>query len=202
MTDILEPADLPLDPFALLPEWLPANDDPARPLMTLATLDEDGGPDVRSVLLSGWDEAGFTWHTDSRSRKVAQATASPQVALCVPLLGIPGPSDKHQLVIRGLAEQTSPEEQDLTYRRRSAYLQQLAWQNTPAFAALPQPERVAQWSAFPASLPEGFTPPETWIGFRVRPIRMTFWFGADDTASRRVEYTLRDGVWERQILAG
>uniref|UniRef100_UPI00286A4E7C pyridoxamine 5'-phosphate oxidase family protein n=1 Tax=Pseudolysinimonas sp. TaxID=2680009 RepID=UPI00286A4E7C len=57
----------PEDPWQLLAEWLPSNEDPARPVMTLATA-ADGIPDARTLLLSEWDEHGLYFHTDSRSR--------------------------------------------------------------------------------------------------------------------------------------
>ena len=168
-------SELPDDPIVLLERWLPRNDDPERPLMTLATIDADGLPDARSLLLSEWDAAGFYWHADARSRKIAQVTRVPAVALCLPLLGTP----------------------------RSVYLRQLAWQNTPEFAARPQQERIAAWDAFArAHAGTELAPPPTWTGYLVRPARLTFWFGSSETASRRLEYARRDDVWERRILAG
>lgn len=193
---------LPDDPIVLLEAWLPPNDDPVRPLMTLATIDEHGAPDARSLLLSEWDAEGFYWHTDRRSRKIGQVTASPAVALCVPLLGIPAPDARHQLVVQGRAEPASTAEQERAYAARSGYLQQLAWQNTSEFALLPQRERIAAWTQFGAAHRGGFTMPATWIGYVVRPERMTFWFGSEHTASRRAEYTRRAGGWERRTLAG
>ncbi len=190
---------LPGDPFSLAAEWLPANDDPDRPLMTLATHGANGFLDARSVLLSEFDAGGFYFHTDSFSRKVLQIKENPAVALCVPLV-----EEAHQLVVQGLAEVAPPEEQARAYAARGAYLQQLAWQNTREFAALPQSERVAAWAEFAAEHPDGFSPPETWIGFLVRPLRMTFWFGSERTASRRAEYARESlsAPWTVTLLAG
>ena len=207
MASIDTPAELralPADPFELLPEWLPANTDPARPLMTVATVDADGAPDARSLLLSEWDADGFSFHTDSRSRKALQLASSPAVALCIPLLGIPEPGVSHQLTVQGVASPASAENLARVYAARRPYLQQLAWQNTPEFASLAQDDRIAAWAEYQATHAEGFVPPATWVGFVVRPTRMTFWFGSELTASRRVEYR-RDGVdgaWEASILAG
>lgn len=194
----------PADPFDLLGDWLPANDDPTRPLMTVATVDGDGMPDARSLLLSEWDDRGFSFHTDSRSRKVAQLAASPAVALCIPLLGIPVPGVSHQLTVQGIAEPAPADELPRVYEARRPYLKQLAWQNTPEFASLPQDDREIAWADFLAAHAEGFLPPTTWAGFIVRPTRLTFWFGSERTASRRVEYARNglDGVWTAGILAG
>jgi len=191
------------EPWELLVEWLPANDDPARPLMTVATIAEDGGPDARTQLLSEFDEQGFYLHTDSRSRKVAQLAANPRVALMIHL-----PEQAHQLVVRGVAEPASAEELARAFRRRSPYLQQLSWQNTVEFAGLPLEDRLTEWADYQAHHADGFGQPPTWAGYLVRPERLTFWFGSPDTASRRVEYALQDGgsfpdgPWAVSVLAG
>ncbi len=191
--------NFPTDPLELLADWLPENADPNRPLMTVATLDDAGRPDARSLLLSEWDADGFYFHTDSRSRKVEQLGDRTAVALCIPLL-----DRLHQLTVQGVAEVASPEEQARAYAARRPYLKQLAWQNTPEFASLPQEDRIASWAEFLAAHEEGFTPPTTWIGFLVRPTRLTFWFGSEQTASRRVEYARAtvDGPWDVSLLAG
>jgi pyridoxamine 5'-phosphate oxidase len=182
-------------PGELLAEWLPANDDPVRPLMTLSTLSSSGYPDARTVLLSEFDDSGLYFHTDSRSRKVADVTAHPRVALTLVL-------PARQLVVQGDAARSSAEEQAWAYAHRSRYLQQLSWLNTAEFSALPGPERVAAWAEFGAEHPE-LSPPPTWVGFVVRPVRLTFWEGFADTASRRTEYRRQaDGTWQAALLAG
>lgn len=191
--------NFPEDPTDLLAEWLPENTDPNRPLMTVATIDPDGRPDARSLLLSEWDEHGFYFHTDARSRKIEQLTGNPGVALCLPLL-----EQSHQLTVQGVAEVASAEELARAYAARRPYLQQLAWQNTHEFATLPQEDRIASWAEFLATHREGFTQPAGWIGYLVRPTRLTFWFGSEQTASRRVEYA-RDGLdapWRVSLRAG
>lgn len=176
----------------LLVEWLPANDDPNRPRITLSTAE----PDARTLLLSEFDEQGFYFHTDSRSRKVAQLAADPRVALT-----FLWPDFTRQLVVLGTAEIAPPAEQEHAYRARSPYLKQLAWLNSLEFAQLPLEERRAQWAAFTDD-PDDLEPPETWVGFLVRPHRLTFWQGDPEAASRRTEFTLVDGDWQRAYLAG
>lgn len=186
----------PTDPWQLLAEWLPANDDPARPLMTLATA-EDGIPDARTLLLSEWDEHGFYFHTDSRSRKVRQLAANPAVALMLHF-----PDRARQLTVQGTAEVAPADEQRRAYRARSPYLQQLAWQNTVEFAGLPLADRLSAWAAFRDDHADGFGVAPTWTGYLVRPTRLTFWIGNPDTASRRTEYARVDDGWTVTLLAG
>ncbi|MGA1837280.1 pyridoxamine 5'-phosphate oxidase family protein [Herbiconiux sp. 11R-BC] len=182
------------DPVELLTAWLPANDDPVRPLMTLSTVSASGYPDARTVLLSEFDDSGFYFHTDSRSRKVADVTANPRVALTVIWPG-------RQLVVQGDATRAPQEERSWAYEHRSRYLQVLAWLNTPEFAALPLERRLAEWAEFSDAHPHP-APPVTWDGFVVRPVRLTFWEGNPDTASRRTEFQRTPSGWSTAILAG
>ena len=178
--------------FPLLDEWLPANSSMDRPQMILSTA-ADGIPDARTVLLTEFDDDGLYFHTDSRSRKVEDIAANPAVALT-----FLWPNFTRQLVVQGIASVAPDSEQRAAFSRRSPYLKQLAWQNSPEFAQLPLETRVAQWAAFdvPAE------PPTTWIGFVVAPTRLTFWQSNPDAASRRDEYTLVDGAWTLAHLAG
>jgi pyridoxamine 5'-phosphate oxidase len=186
------------DALALLTAWLPSNDEPDRPQAQLATVDEAGRPDLRTLLLSAWDEDGFLVHTDAASRKAAQLAAHPAVALAVVW-----PAFSRQLVVRGHAEPADRAAVEDGYRRRSPYLKQLAWQNTAELARRPREERVRRWRAFrddqdPATL----APPPTWIGFRIRPDRLTFWESDPDGPSHRVEYTAQGDGWTVTHLPG
>jgi pyridoxamine 5'-phosphate oxidase len=190
---------IPAEAFAVLCEWLPTNDDHARPLIALATVDPEGRPDSRSVLLSEFDEGGFFVHTDSRSRKVADVAAHPQVAF-----SIAWPAELRQLTVQGVARRASADEEATAYARRSRYLQLLAWLNTPEFALLSVVERQEAWAAFDAAHPDGtLTPPDTWLGLVIEPTRLTFWQGTPLTASRRTEYRRADdATWTTVILPG
>ncbi|WP_294181367.1 pyridoxamine 5'-phosphate oxidase family protein [uncultured Schumannella sp.] len=191
---------MPADPWELLREWLPSNENPERPLATVATIDSNGVPDARTQLLSEYDEHGFYIHEDSRSRKVAQLAANPGAAIVIRF-----PEEARQLVIQGFAEVAPDDEQRRAYANRSEYLQQLAWQNTIEFASLPLEDRIESWAAFKAAHADGIGQPPTWIGHLIRPIRLSFWFGSTETASRRVNYTrasVTDAEWTVKLLAG
>ena len=190
---------LPAEALRLLADWLPANDDPDRPRMQLATVDASGLPDIRTVLLSEWNEDGFSLHTDANSRKVEQLSAFPGAAL-----DVLWPGFARQLVVQGRAERVDGEAERRVYGRRSPYLRQLAWQNTAEVAQLPREERARRWAAFQVEhdLSE-LEPPRTWIGYLVRPVRLTFWEADADGPSHRVEFRLSDaGSWSRHDLPG
>ena len=179
------------DVLHALQEWLPGNDDPDRPQIQLATADAAGRPDVRTVLLSSWSADGFSFHTDSASRKTDQLRARPAVAFV-----LVWPAFSRQLVVQGTAEREDPQAEAAAFAARSPYLQQLAWQNSFDFAALPYDERVSRWSAFRAAH-DGATldVAATWAGFLIHPDRVTFWRSDPSTASHREEYTAVDDRW-------
>jgi pyridoxamine 5'-phosphate oxidase len=190
---------LPAETLDLLTAWLPSNRDPDRPRMQLATLDESGRPDVRTVLLSEWDAHGFYFHTDANSRKAAQLAASPAVAL-----DVLRPDFARQLVVQGDAERADRDEERQVYDRRSPYLRQLAWQNTQELAAASAEERERAWAQFSAEHDlAALEPPETWAGYRVSPTRLTFWQANPAGPSHRVEFALSNGgTWTRTDLPG
>lgn len=184
--------------LALVTAWLPGDDEVERPQLQLATVDEEGRPDVRTLLLTAWDEEGFLVNTDATSRKAAQLAAHPAVALAVVWPGF-----TRQLVVRGFAEPADPAAVEAAYRRRSPYLKQLAWQNTAELAQQPREERVRRWSAFRAERDVTGRPPSpTWTGFWIRPDRLTFWESDADGPSHRVEYTAENGAWAVTHLPG
>ncbi|MFE7505388.1 pyridoxal 5'-phosphate synthase [Promicromonospora sp. NPDC057488] len=186
----------PPDPFALLRLWAPADDDPERPLATLATVDADGLPDARTVVLTSVGDDAVTFHTDARSRKADQLRAHPRAALVVRWA-----ERERQVVLRGAAAEVSTEACRAVFARQSRYLQLLAWLNTPELAALPRAERERRWAAFDASHPV-LEPPPTWAGFAVRPVDVLFWEGTGDGPSRRVRYRRSARGWTQEALPG
>ena len=196
--DDVPPVELGGAVWRLLTEWLPANDDSYRPRMTVATVDAAGRPDARTLLLSEFDRTGFFFHTDARSRKVTQLARNPGVAL-----SMLWPDGSRQLVVQALAEPAPAAELRTAFAARTPYLQTLSWLNTANFAELPRAERVARWAAFCLEHADGIEqPPPTWVGYRARPSRVTFWEGDPDTASRRTEFTAGAGGWVTTLLAG
>jgi len=184
------------DPFELAALWLPGDDDPVRPQMTLSTIDPDGFPNSRTVLLSEFSRDGFVINTDAESRKVRDIARNPRVSLV-----LLWPEFTRQLVVQGLAEVEREDRAAKQYAARSPYLKQLAWQNTAEFARLPLEERTRRWADF-ANHHGHLAEPAGWVGFRIRPHRLMFWVSNADAASRRVEYRRDGDDWLREHLPG
>ncbi len=193
-----DPHDGAGDPHDWARSWLPADDDPARPLMTLATLGLDGFPAARTVLLSSVSATGFRFHTDGRSAKAAELAADSRAALVLAY-----PELARQLVVQGRAVRQSGADGALAYGHRSAYLRQLAWINDSEHAQLGDEERRRAWAAAVAQVPDGpLEPPASWVGYEVVPHRYVFWEGGADRASHRTEYVRSGDGWVIAHLPG
>lgn len=185
----------PADPADLVRSWLPGEDADTL-LMTVSTVDGEGYPRARTVRLTGFNGERFLFHTDARSRKVAELAADPRVALT-----ILWPEGTRQLVVQGTACAASDEEKARAYAALPPYLKQLAWLNTAEHATLPRSERERRWADFARERPDP-PQPHGWTGFAVTPHRMLFWASTGRAASRRLEYARSADGWESRHLPG
>ena len=162
------------NPFALFRDWLElaGEKEPNDPnAMALATADEDGLPDVRMVLLKGFDEAGFVFYTNLESDKGRELAANAKAALCFHWKSL-----RHQVRVRGHVERVSDAEADAYFATRAKDSQIGAWasrQSRPLESRFALEKEVAKYAAKYA-LKEVNRPPH-WSGFRIVPERIEFW---------------------------
>ncbi|MFJ6653096.1 pyridoxamine 5'-phosphate oxidase family protein [Microbacterium sp. NPDC091313] len=182
-------------PEPLARAWVPGPGQ-ERMLMTLATIDRDGFPATRTVMLSDFDGDRFHFHTDARSRKAADLLADPRVSLT-----LLWPAFTRQLVVQGTALPVTAAEAAEAYALRSPYLRQLAWVNDATMARRPLATREERWADFEAQHPDP-DPPDTWVGYAVRPHRYVFWVSHPAAPSRRLEFVRAQGGWRRSVLPG
>src|SRR5437660_4377144 len=113
------------DPFALFAAWMEeaVRAEPADPnAMSLATVDGDGMPDLRMVLLKGFDARGFVFYTNLESRKGEQLAANPRAALLFHWKSL-----TRQVRVRGPVERVSDAEADAYFASRPRGAQIGAW---------------------------------------------------------------------------
>lgn len=162
------------NPFALFRDWLElaGEKEPNDPnAMALATADEDGLPDVRMVLLKGFDEAGFVFYTNLESDKGRELAANAKAALCFHWKSL-----RRQVRVRGHVERVSDAEADAYFATRAKDSQIGAWasrQSRPLESRFALEKEVAKYAAKYA-LKEVERPPH-WSGFRIVPERIEFW---------------------------
>lgn len=163
------------EPLALFKDWLATarkselNDSNA---MALATVDGDGLPDVRMVLLKDVSDAGFTFYTHDTSAKGAQLLANPKAALLFHWKSL-----RRQVRVRGAVVEGSPAEADAYFASRARASRIGAWASDQS-QDLESPEalkaKLAEMEARFGETGEVPRPPH-WRGFCVVPESIEFW---------------------------
>jgi pyridoxamine 5'-phosphate oxidase len=170
------PDDIPAtgDPFALFSAWLTDAEarEPNDPnAMALASVDSDGVPNVRMVLLKGHDAQGFVFYTNFESAKGRELLTRGKAALCFHWKSL-----RRQVRVRGPVSEVSAQEADAYFSSRPKDSQIGAWasaQSRPLEGRWALEAAVAKTAARYA-LAKVPRPPH-WSGFRVAPLEIEFW---------------------------
>jgi pyridoxamine 5'-phosphate oxidase len=164
--------------------------------MALATVDSDGQPSVRMVLLKHADEEGFVFYTNFESQKGTELLATPKAGLCFHWKSL-----RRSIRIQGRIEKVSDEEADAYFKSRPRDSRIGAWasqQSRPMKGRFELETAVAKYTA---KFGIGEIPrPEYWSGFRVVPTRMEFWRDRPFRLHERRQYTLGETGWTESIL--
>lgn len=164
--------------------------------MTLATVNEQGRPSARIVLIKGVDKRGFTFFTNYESRKGQELAANPHACLLFHWTEL-----ERQVRIEGRVERCEPEESDAYYLSRPVGSKLGAWAS-PQSQVIPGRQMLeAQVKKYEAEHGDSPTRPPFWGGYRLVPDYFEFWQGRASRLHDRLVYKRVDGQWEVCRLA-
>ncbi len=186
------------EPFSLFGAWLKEaqateiNDPNA---LALATVDADGLPDVRMVLLKDFDARGFVFYTNFESKKGEEVLGSMKAAMCFHWKTL-----RRQVRVRGPVEIVSNEEADEYFKTRARGSRIGAWaskQSRPLESRFALEKAVAEYTLKYAigEIPR----PDYWSGFRIKPTSIEFWKDGAFRLHDRIEFRRDDaeGKWSK-----
>lgn len=199
--DGLLESDASFDPFEQFRHWFneAVSSEILEPnAMTLATINGEGKPSARIVLLKNLDDRGFTFFTNYDSNKGKNLDKNPWVSL-VFLWG----ELERQVRIEGKVEKISAQESDKYFNSRPIGSQLGAWASNQS-KVIPNRDVLDNKLKEITQKYEGkiIPRPEHWGGFRVIPNLIEFWQGRENRLHDRLCYTLQDNQqWKRERLA-
>ncbi|MEM8839078.1 MAG: pyridoxamine 5'-phosphate oxidase [Pseudomonadota bacterium] len=166
--------------------------------MTLSSVDHDGMPNVRIVLLKSWDEKGFVYYTNLESAKGVEVLGSGKAAL-----NFHWKSVRRQIRIRGLTESVDDAEADAYFESRPRLSRIGAWASQQSRELQSREALMDKVATIEARYPGDDIPrPPHWSGTRVKPLYIEFWREADFRLHDRLVFTRSnpDSGWTRQRL--
>jgi pyridoxamine 5'-phosphate oxidase len=189
------------DPFVMFKSWMSEAEasEPNDPnAMALATVDADGSPNVRMVLLKGVDANGFVFYSNAESIKGGELAANPGVAI-----NFHWKSLRKAVRVRGAVAQVTDAEADAYFATRPKDSQIGAWaspQSRPMEGRFVFEKAIAEYGVKYAltKVPR----PSYWTGWRVTPLRIEFWRDRPFRLHDRLVYVRdrADGPWRTERL--
>jgi pyridoxamine 5'-phosphate oxidase len=189
------------EPLRLFGAWLTeaTASEPRDPTaMTLATVDADGLPNARMVLLKGVDERGFVFYTNIESQKGQELGVHPKAALVFHWKSL-----NRQIRVRGGVEHVTEAEADAYFATRPKQAQIGAWaskQSAPLESRMAFEKAVAVYAVKYAlsAVPR----PPNWSGYRILPMRIEFWHERPFRLHDRIEFVRENlgGPWSKTRL--
>ena len=166
--------------------------------MTLATVDKNGQPSARTVLLKGADARGFIFFTNYDSRKGRELAENPNAALV-----FHWPELERQVCVAGTVTKLPQEESDVYFRSRPKGSRLAAWASNQSEVVANRDVLERRWQEMAARFPGDAVPlPANWGGYLLSPSRIEFWQGRPSRLHDRFAYTKHlDGAWKLERLS-
>lgn len=196
----LRSKDLKADPIEQFNLWLEQAvaaelTDPTA--MTVATVDADGQPSQRIVLLKNVDKSGFVFFTNLGSRKAIELESNNRISLHFPWHPL-----ERQVHIIGRAEKLTALENMKYFTSRPKESQLAAWASKQSSRISTRGILEGKFLELKQKFAKGDVPvPSFWGGYRVRPEMIEFWQGGEHRLHDRFQYTQEGEAWRIDRLA-
>lgn len=187
------------DPFKQFSKWFSEvmSSDFLEPnAMTLSTSTPDGKPSARVLLLKGFDENGFVFYSNYKSRKGKELEKNQYASILFYWDKL-----ERQIRIDGKVEKVTPEESDAYFQTRPYKSRLGAWASNQSSVVESRSEIVKQFLKYMVKFKQHVPLPDSWGGYRLVPDAFEFWQGRPNRLHDRIRYKKIKAGWKIERLA-
>ena len=196
----LEKEDLNADPIIQFKSWFEdaKKSEPIPTAMSLSTVNNNGEPTLRTVLLKLFDQRGFVFFTNYKSRKAGHITDNPNVAVLFNWVAL-----ERQVTITGVAEKIKTKESIKYFMSRPRGSQLGAWVSDQSSVLSSRKILELELKEMKRKFSDGEIPlPEFWGGYRIIPKTFEFWQGRPNRLHDRFIYSMQSNeLWKIDRIA-
>ena len=180
----------PLDQFNTWLQEAIKNQVPEPNAMVLATVNKEGQPGARNVLLKSADDNGFIFFSNKNSDKASDLKQNPHCTLLFSWL-----SQHRQVIVKGKAEEISRQDSNTYFQTRPYGSRISAWVSEQSQVIKNREELEIKVKEFMDKYPENVPMPDYWGGYLVKPESIEFWQGRPSRLHDRIRFTKKGNTW-------
>ena len=189
----LNESDVTHNPLDQFNKWLQEaikNQVPEPNAMVLSTVNKEGQPGARNVLLKSADDNGFIFFSNKNSDKASDLKQNPHCTLLFSWL-----SQHRQVIVKGKAEEISRQDSNTYFQTRPYGSRISAWVSEQSQVIKNREELETKVKEVMDKYPENVPMPDYWGGYLVKPESIEFWQGRPSRLHDRIRFTKKGNAW-------